>query len=235
MKTSKPAILQDWHHLLFLHWEAAADPLRTLLPAGLTLDLFQGKAYVGLIPFTVRNSRLAIAPRVPQPGDFHETNVRTYVRLGSREGVYFFSLDAASRSAVLAARTTYRLPYHFARISMSMQEDEFRYRCERRWPGPLPAGCSLRYKLTEAVARPSPPGTIEHFFVERYTLFTESGGSLYEVTVEHEPYKIQPAEVLHLDETLIWAAGARKSEHPPLAHYAPGVRVAINPLIPARA
>lgn len=230
---TKPVLHQDWHHLLFLHWETAPHPLRTLLPSGLTLDLFQGKAYVGLIPFTVRNSRLAMVSRAPQLGDFHEVNVRTYVRLGSREGVYFFSLDAASRSAVLAARMTYKLPYHFARMSMSVEDNEIGLRSERRWPGPLPASCSIRHKLSEAIPRPEPPGTIGHFLVERYTLFTYSRGKLHEATVEHEPYRIQTTDLLQADETLIWASGIRKSEHPPLAHYSPVVQVAINPLHPA--
>ena len=226
------AIFQDWQHLLFLHWETAADDMRKLLPPGLELDLFQGKAYVGLIPFTVKNSRPAFTPPLLVLSDFHEVNVRTYVRHEGTPGVFFFSLDAANRSAVMAARATYRLPYHFARMSMEFDEPNRRidYRSERRWPGPLPANCSIRYHIPESPANPASPGTIEHFLIERYTLFTYSGGRMYAAIVEHQPYLIQRAEVEALEETLIWAAKIRKFEEAPLTHYSRELAVGINAL-----
>lgn len=225
-------VLQDWHHLLFLHWGVSADQMRELLPPGLELDLFQGNAYVGLIPFTIRNSRPSFSPPMPFLSDFHEVNVRTYVRHNGRPGVFFFSLDAASRSAVMVARAAYRLPYHFAQMSVDFDEPNRRidYHSERRWPRPIPASCSIRYHLPEAPARPASPGTIEHFLVERYTLFTYSGGRLYEAMVEHQPYIIQRAEIERIEETLVWAAKVRKFEQAPLVHYAREVNVGINAL-----
>ncbi len=104
----------NWRDLLFLHWPVPAVILRALIPPQLELDLFEGTAYVGLVPFTMTGVRPVGVPPVPGLSSFHETNVRTYVRLGDRDpGVWFFSLDAANPIAVKLARSLFHLPYHY--------------------------------------------------------------------------------------------------------------------------
>lgn len=231
---NKPVLRQDWLHLLFLHWRIPADALRAILPPALEVDSLQGAAWVGLIPFTIRNSRPSFAPAIPYLGDFHEVNVRTYVRHQGRPGVFFFSLDASSRSAVIAARPTFRLPYHFARIEMSIDDRVVQYHSERKWPKPLPANCSIRYRVPEEPLDTAKPGTVEHFLVERYTLFTESAGRIYEAEVEHKPYRLQKVALEKVEETMTWAARLEHSEDAPLAHYCPGLNVGINRLVESR-
>src|SRR5438477_7555262 len=111
LEPDQPVVMrQSWHHLLFLHWEIPLEQLRPLLPASLDVDTFEGKAYVGLIPFTVRGVRPLLMPPLPGISSFHEVNVRTYVhRRGKGPGVWFFSLDASNRIAVTAARMMYKL------------------------------------------------------------------------------------------------------------------------------
>ncbi len=65
---------QNWHHLLFLHWEVPA----------LTVDTFEGNAYVGLVPFTMTGVRPILAPPLPWISSFHKVNVRTYVHRDGR-------------------------------------------------------------------------------------------------------------------------------------------------------
>ena len=138
---------QSWHELLFLHWSVPVEALRPLVPSRLEIDTYEGRAYVGLVPFTMTGVRPVWAPAVPGLSSFHEVNVRTYVHLGGREpGVWFLSLDASSLLAVLIARATYHLPYRFARMSLTRgPQGEVRYSSERRWPGPTPAACAMRY------------------------------------------------------------------------------------------
>jgi len=224
-----------WARLLFLHWEVEAGPLARLLPPGLELDTFRGRAFVGLVPFTMTGIRPVLLPPVRGLSSFHEVNVRTYVHRGGRDpGVWFFSLDAANAAAVKLARWTYKLPYHFARMRMDPPDGAadpgvITYESERLWPGPLPARCRIRYEPTGTPA-PAEPGTIEHFLAERYILYASARGLLYTGQVHHTPYPLQAARLLDLDETLIAASGIMRPSTPPLAHYAREVRVRVYPL-----
>src|SRR5262249_20910303 len=113
---------QHWRQMLFLHWPVRPDELRPLVPPQLDLDLFEETAYVGLIPFTMRGIRPILAPAIPGLSRFHETNVRTYVHRGGCDpGVWFFSLDAAHRLAVWAARSWFALPYYHARMFLERE------------------------------------------------------------------------------------------------------------------
>ena len=115
---------QKSRDLLFIHWPIRPESLRPLIPAPLDLDLFEGTAYVGLVPFTMTGVRPIGLPAVWGLSNFHETNVRTYVRLGDRDpGVWFFNLEAANSIAVSLARHLFHLPYHYARMFLEHESD----------------------------------------------------------------------------------------------------------------
>ena len=234
---------QRWSHLLFLHWPVPAATLRPLVPSALEVDTFAGRAYVGLIAFTMTGVRLAGLPALPGLSACHEVNVRTYVHRGGRDpGVWFFSLDAANAIAAWGARRFWHLPYHRARMRLGGVDREpkpddpppgtvITYESERLGPGPMPASCAIRY---EPRGRPSAAaeGTLEHFLAERYILYARGRRRLDRGRVHHAPYPLQPAEVLALEETLIAAAGIIRPAGPPLAHYARQVRAEVFSLQP---
>ncbi len=224
---------QNWHHLLFLHWEIAPQRMQSLLPPGLELDTFDGKAYVGLIPFTMTGIRPVFVPPLPWLSSFHEVNVRTYVhQQGRNPGVWFFSLDASSALAVAAARATYYLPYFRARIDFKRNNDSnpiFEFASQRRDArGSMPAHGKFRYSPVDEQAAPAVAGTLEHFLVERYFLYAiDESRRLHRAQVHHQPYPLQRAEVHQLDENLVAAAGIERPQAPPLGHYAREVNVKV--------
>jgi uncharacterized protein len=223
---------QKWRQLLFLHWAVDPDSLRRLLPSGLELDLFDGAAYVGLVPFTMHGVRPIGLPPVKGLSAFHETNVRTYVHFEGRDpGVWFFSLDAANRIAVRVARRLFHLPYYDARMFLeregfpsSVASSAILYGGVRRWPGFASASYLVRAQPAGPV-EPARAGTLEHFLVERYVLYAEHQGRLYQGRVRHPPYPLQPALAPTIDENLIAAAGVSRPPTAPLAHFAAGVDV----------
>ncbi|ATB35784.1 hypothetical protein CYFUS_001198 [Cystobacter fuscus] len=223
----RPVMYQSWRHLLFLHWSLPVEQVAPLLPEGLTLDTFEGRAWVGLVPFTMRGVRPRGLPAVGFLSDFHETNVRTYVHFQGRDpGVWFFSLEAANAIAVRLARAWFKLPYHYAGMELTAAPGgtSYAYRSERRWPPPTPATCAVRCR-PKGSASTSTPGTLQHFLVERYFLYSQARGELYRGQVHHAPYEVRGADVEGLEETLLAAAGLSRPSEAPLAHFSEGVDV----------
>ena len=204
---------QRWRDLLFVHWEVSAEALRPLLPEALELDDFEGRLFVGAVPFVMEGVRASWMPGFTALS-FLETNLRTYVRYRDRPGVWFFSLEAASWLAVKVARSVWKLPYHHASMSVDRTGDTIRYRSSRN--DGSGAGLSAEFEVGEALG-PSRPGTLEHFRLERYLLFSERGGRLYEGQVNHVPYPARAARVRSLEESLLAAAGLPPSAAPPSA------------------
>ena len=237
--TKKPddgaVMKQRWADLLFLHWTADARLLRQQLPDGLELDTFEGRAYVGIVPFTVTGARPTWLPPLPFVSNFHEVNLRTYVRRrGGDPGVWFFSLDASNPVVVQTARTLFKLPYRNADLDMKVEDPDTAPGAgadTRRWieftsrrvKGDRPE-LEVRYGPAGA-PQPAAAGTLDHFLVERYVLYTESEGTLYSARVFHEPYPLQQAQVPFVRETFLPSIGLSRPERPPLAHYAKEVNV----------
>lgn len=228
----RPVMRQDWDHLLFLHWEVPAEAIRRLLPPALDVDLFEGRAYVALVPFSMKNVRPAGLPAVRGLSNFHETNVRTYVHFQGREpGVWFFSLDAANAVGAALGRLWFGLPYFFARMGLDVagSGDALRMSSESRriYPGPRPATARIEAEV-RAPVEPAGVGTLEFFLAERYLLYSAGrDGGLSRGRVHHAPYPLRVAEVSSLDESLMAAAGIARPDSPPMAHYARGVSVEV--------
>jgi uncharacterized protein YqjF (DUF2071 family) len=226
-----PLLHQSWRHLVFVHWSVPVSQLRPLVPPSLPLDTWQGQAYVGLVAFAVKDNRMTLMPPFPLLSRFYEVNLRTYVRPAAGDpGVYFFSLDASNAVIAGVARASYGLPYHAAKAEWRTlrapgQRTLFTLSM-RRLALEDDTGCDLRYSTTGAPA-PAVEGTLAHFLIERYVLYTASGENVSAARVHHEPYPVQGARLRTLRESLSLAAGLPKLGRPALAHYARGVDVGI--------
>lgn len=183
---------QVWHDLLFAHWPISFDVMRPLVPPELSLDTYANQCWLGVVPFWMSGVRPRALPPIPSLSRFPELNLRTYVTVGNKPGVFFFSLDAASRLAVWGARTFFQLPYYLATISARWAEDWVYYDSQR-----VSENAELRARY-----RPVGPqfeaahNTLEYFLTERYCLYTVSSGNVSRCDIHHEPWKLQAAEAL---------------------------------------
>lgn len=183
-----------WEDLLFLHWPIEPERLRSLLPQGLELQTYDGAAWLGVVPFVMAATRWRWLPPVPTAHRFAECNLRTYVRRGDRPGVWFFSLDAASRLAVAGARLGFGLPYFDARMACVREGATVQYRSERRDRRGPPAEFEGRWTMRGAEATAA-PGSFEHFLVERYCLYAMRRGRLLCGEIHHEPWRLTAADL----------------------------------------
>ncbi|MDG2025492.1 MAG: DUF2071 domain-containing protein [Acidimicrobiales bacterium] len=224
---ARASMIHRWDELTFLHWDYDPGVVQALLPAGLTVETYEDRAWVGLVPFMME-VRPAHGPALPWISHFCETNVRTYVTApdGTR-GVWFFSLDATRLPAVVTARTGYRLPYYWSSMELHRASDEWTYTCRRRWPGPRNATSRVRVRVGKEYA-PDELTEFDHYLTARWRLYSAHRRGLRSAVATHEPWPLHRAEVLEVDDELIGASGLPVPSHDPVAHWSPGVEVRIG-------
>jgi len=228
------AMTQRWNDLLFAHWPVPAAQLAALLPDDLQVDVFQGSAWLGVVPFWMDRIKVRGVPPVPGARSFPELNLRTYVRdpYSGVRGVYFFSLDASNLLAVAVGRIVHDLPYHWAEMQVQHRsEREFEFYSRRLWSR-RPVVFQARYrglgptrKLTETRS-----GTLEYFLTERYCMFTRNrAGQTVRANLHHIPWPLEDAEAEIEQNGLADAIGIHLPNLNPVLHYSRRLAVYIWP------
>ncbi len=244
---------QNWGKLLFMHWRINEDDLRPLIPKPLSIDTFDGSAWIGIVPFTMWEIRASFLPPIPGASAFHELNVRTYVHYKGVPGVWFLSLDAASRMAVWGARRFYYLPYFNAEMSLNHDKNAIEYSSKRkdeltygqffereragfsadfgsRQSDSLRRG-DLRARWTIGESLPqATPESLNFFLTERYCLYSFHRNRLYRARIFHEPWPLRSATLDACQSTMIESLGIKHPEGDPVLHYAASIAVDIWPL-----
>jgi uncharacterized protein len=209
---------QSWHDLLFAHWPVDKDRLREKVPPGVTLDLYDNQAWLGIIPFHMTNVAPRGLPALPWVSAFPELNVRTYVTVGGKPGVFFFSLDAGNPIAVGTARALFHLPYYTAAMTVEESDGWIHYHSCRAQQSPR-AELVGRYQPTGPAQAPA-PGSLEHFLTERYCLYTLDGSFRpHRLEIHHRPWALQPAALELTANTMAEAAGIRLPAMAPVLHF----------------
>jgi uncharacterized protein YqjF (DUF2071 family) len=220
---------QTWHDLLFAHWPLDPAALLPWIPPPLAVDCFDGRAWLGVVPFQMAGVTPRGVPALPGLSAFAELNVRTYVTAGGKAGVLFFSLDAASRLAVEVARLTYHLPYYRARMAVRTEGETIHYASRRTDPRGRPAELVARYGPAGPVVG-SRPGSLDHFLTERYCLYAPvADGRLYRAEIHHAPWPLQPGAATFERNTMAAAAGLTLPSDPPVLHFARRLDVVVWP------
>lgn len=218
---------QSWRDLLFAHWPVAASALRHLVPEGVTIDQFAGTSWVGVVPFRMEGVIHRPLPALPLISAFPELNLRLYVQVGGKPGVWFVSLDAGNSLAVWAARRLFHLPYYRATMALRDDGEKIHYDSVRRASSARVAFKGAYWPTGPAVE--SKPGSLEHFLTERYCLYTATPrGKLLRAEVHHWPWPLQTAAA-EIEENLIAEPQGIHVDGPPLLHFSRRLDVIIWP------
>jgi uncharacterized protein len=209
---------QTWHDLLFAHWPIDPAALVEHVPSEFPLDLFDGTAWLAIVPFHMTNVAPRGVPSLPWISEFPELNVRTYVRVEEKPGIYFFSLDAGSALAVQAARSLLNLPYYSATMTVTPGSDGIEYESRRDDASP-PAALSARYRSAGATFE-AMIGSLEYFLTERYCLYNvDHRGAPYRLEIHHPPWPLQPAEAEFRLNTMAEPMDVSLPDTAPLLHF----------------
>jgi uncharacterized protein YqjF (DUF2071 family) len=222
---------QTWVDLLFAHWRVPEEELRRVVPPQLPLDTYDGSAWLGITPFCVQGLRLRATLPPPLLSSFPELNVRTYVSVEGKPGIYFLSLDADSRAAVFAARRAYRLPYFRSRIRVERGGEGIAWDLLRTSDDGPPAYFVGRYgpRGDELTVR---DGSLERWLSERYCLYTlDEEGQVQRGEIQHPPWPLYDGWAEIETNTMAMPFGIDLAGEP-LLHYSPRQDVVIWPLRP---
>lgn len=225
------ALRFTWRDCLFVHWPVDTAPLENAIPGSLPLDTYDGQAWVSVLASTIENARPPGTPRAFGM-TFPQVNFRTYVRLGDATGVYFLSLDTASRVATRVARRLYHLPYFHADITVETDGtsvsgetgnatetgESRRVRSHRHRPETLPVEFEATYRPGPTASVPE-SGSLADFLAERYRLFVPQAGMT--ARVEHDPWALYPAEADVRAGSLFDAVGLPTPDAEPRVRYCP--------------
>lgn len=218
---------QKWRQLTYLHWPVDPSVVQATLPGGLFVDTYEGQAWIGLVPFSL-HLQVPVLSRWKWGTSFAETNVRTYVKdRHGRAGVWFYSLDADRLAAVVAARTSYRLPYLWSAMSIAERDDSISYTSKRMWPGPKGARADIEVRIGAAY-EPDEATDLEHFLTARWALFSSHKRGLHHAPVSHERWPLHHVELIRLDEDVVQTAGLPKPIGEPHVLFSPGVDVSVG-------
>ncbi|MBV8274874.1 MAG: DUF2071 domain-containing protein [Verrucomicrobia bacterium] len=219
-------MFQGWRRLLFLHWMVDPEIVQHTLPRGLSVDTYDGMAWIGIVPFRMSRVRPAMLPLLSK--NFLELNLRTYVKdHRGAPGVWFYSLDANDPFAVWTARLFFGLPYVHAKMHVEDRDDEIRYSCRRCGSSTL---LEYRFRPAENTGE-AKLGSLEFFLIERYRLFAFRRGRLLTGRVYHPPYELRNAIVSKYDKDLFELDGLHSPSEPPNnVLYSPRVDVTVYPV-----
>ncbi|MGM0592076.1 MAG: YqjF family protein [Halobacteriota archaeon] len=216
-----------WRYLLFANWPIDPALVARQVPDTLTVDAYDGDAWLSAVPFT----NVEVRPRgVPASLGFplRELNLRTYVTCDGEPGVYFFSLDAQGILSVLGARIFHHLPYYYARIDLSPDNGAVAFDSRRRNPGSRPVHFHATYSPT-GPRFSAASGSLAEFLTERYRYYTESpDGALRYAVIGHDRWPLHPADATIDAASLFTANGFEMPDGDPVFYYSPGVDVHVS-------
>ena len=215
----------NWHDLLFMHYRVPVEQLRRLIPEPLEIDTFEGAAWIGVVPFRMPGVAPRLVPPVPWLSNFPELNVRTYVSINGKPGVWFFSLDATNPLAVRFARRTFHLKYMDANITFEQKEKScdgtwINYQSTRTHKGEPSARFDCEYRPIGTSFRAT-PGSLEHFLTARYCLYcANSAGKVFRGEIDHDPWELQQAQAIVHENSMLNGLGIDLLDEEPTLHYA---------------
>lgn len=226
---------QSWNDLLFIHY--AFDPLilRQLVPDALTLDLYDGAAWITVSPLCTSHMRPSGIPPLPGLSFFPQVNLRTYVTLGGKPGLFYLSVDAANLSAVWFARMFFRMQYWHSAIQISgatiharrSEESSIHFRSSRLH-GPTSSKGSPKFDVVyspEGEPHWARAGSLDEFLTERYCAYSWNRGKVYRIEVHHQPWPLQRARVEIRTNSLADRFGLMLPAEPDLCHFSRSLKM----------
>jgi hypothetical protein len=226
---------QSWNDVLLMHFAVEPALLRKLVPCGLTLELYDGRAWLTIAPFCASHVRPSGVPPMPGLSYFTQINLRTYVTTEDKPGIYYLSADTTNLSAVWFARMFFRMQYWHASIQVSGATVKSRNPADAwiqfrasRLHGPTAADGAAKLQVAcapKGEVQRARAGSLDEFLTERYCVYSWFGRRCYRIEIHHQPWPLQAAHVELRVNTMAEALGLKLPAQPDLCHYSRSLKM----------
>jgi len=190
-----------WENIIMANYEIDPELLLPFLPKGVSLDLYNGKAYVSLVGFMFKNTKLFNVP-IPFFGSFEEINLRFYVvrKEGnmSKRGVVFINETIPYQTVAWIANKLYKEHYtavptkHQLNTNGESKQIKFEWLLQKKWNS-----IAVQY---ESKTEPMKTGSLEKFIYEHYYGYTKINGlQTEEYQLRHPSWKIHKTTDYKID------------------------------------
>lgn len=203
---------QEWENVVFLHWQVAIEDLKEFVPDSLTIDLYEGRAWVSLLIFDLKNMRPKFLPAFPPISNFYEINLRTYVSAENKGGIYFLKLEASNLISAKLAKILTKLPYVHSHLK---REPNSIIATNKK----LSSNLQLDYEIGSLKEKKD----IDSWLMERYVLFQVDNAGIHKIEIHHFEWNTYK---LYIKNLVCNYPKFQKLINPPaLTHYSTGVQV----------
>ena len=205
---------QEWNNAVFLHWQVELTELKKFVPKELEIDLFDKKPWISVVAFTMEKIRPKNLPSFPPISDFHEINIRTYVKSDNKTGIYFLSIEGGTNLSCKIAKGISELPYRFSKIKRTENQYES---CNSEYNDKLEIKFSIGNESNNKTE-------LDKWLTERYALFQDTEKSINEFEIHHLEWPINEIDSIKLNFNYPRFNKLIKDK-PNKMHYSKGVRV----------
>lgn len=226
-RRGEPLFLADWLDTLMVHLEVDSIALQQATP--FPLDLFDGRAFVSLVFFTMRRMRPRLGGLIGEwlmrPIATHEfLNVRTYVNCKGETGIYFLAEWLPNAFSVRVGPIAFGLPYRRGRMKYRHAFTGSAVVAGEVVDAATETALTYHGKLADQDCFvPCPADSLDEWLMERYTAFTHHRGVSRFFRVWHPPWPQVSAEIELVDDSLLRSNWPWLADGPLLgANYSPG-------------
>ena len=181
-----------WENIVMANYEIAPTILEKYLPKGIELDLFNGKAYVSLVGFMFKDTKIFNVP-IFKLGTFEEINLRFYVcrKVGNetRRGVVFINETVPYKAVAWLANALYKEHYttiptrHHWDFSKERKEIKYEWLVDKKWNS-IELSAMKEKNVMEK-------NSFESFIFEHYYGYTKYSNTITEeYQIEHPSWLI---------------------------------------------
>ncbi|MGJ8685730.1 MAG: YqjF family protein [Nonlabens sp.] len=180
---------QEWNRAIFMHWQVELEDLKEFVPQDLEIDLFDGKPWISVVAFTMEKIRPRNLPAFAPISNFHEINIRTYVKYNGKTGVYFLSMEGGKKWSCRIAKSLSQLPYRYSKIRHSNNH----YTSKN---AAFNDELDIKYSIGKTITDKS---KLDKWLTERYALFQDTETTINEFEIHHQEWPMNEIEIDELN------------------------------------